>query len=221
MNPELTIGDSPHRVVGILNASRSGIALGSAFVTDATADATLPPSLSAVLYVETVPGAARGVADRLQDLADPYRMTLMSIDPVLTADSFRGELQASVAVSLRLLAVVAGLAGLVAVVFVNVLGVGSRTAEFGVRRAFGARRSELVSLVVGESTLLGLLGAVLGLAVGFLAVMVVTALARWQPVFDIRLLLIPLSGALIFGTLGGLAPAVVAVRIQPADAVRT
>jgi macrolide transport system ATP-binding/permease protein len=51
--------------------------------------------------------------------------------------------------------------------------------------------------------------------------MVVTALARWQPVFDVRLLLVPLLGALVFGTLGGLPPAVAAGRIQPADAVRS
>lgn len=220
LNPEITIAGQRLRVVGILTASRSGTAKGSAFVTAAATDG-LTPSLSAQLFVETVPGAARIVADRLQNVADPYRTTQMVIDPVLEADSYRGQLEDSVSASLQVLAVVAALAGLVAVVFVNILSVGARTAEFGVRRAFGAHRSELVSLVVGESTLLGLLGAALGLALGFLAVMVVTALARWQPVFDVRLLLVPLLGALVFGTLGGLPPAVAAGRIQPADAVRS
>lgn len=220
LNPEVTVGGSRLRVVGVLTSSRSGTARGSAFVSSA-AGVGLPDSLSANLYIETVPGAARQLADRLRDIADPYRTTQMNIDPVLAADSYLGQLEDSVQVSLQLLAVVAALAGLVAVVFVNILSVGARTAEFGVRRAFGARRSEIASLVVGESTLLGLLGAVLGLAVGFLTVMVVTALARWQPVFDLRLLLVPLLGALLFGTLGGLAPAVAAGRIQPADAVRS
>lgn len=220
LNPEITIGGHRLRLVGILTASRAGTAAGSAFVTPAGTTG-LPPSVSAELYVETVPGAARNVADRLPNLADPYRTTELRVDPVLQPDAYRGQLEDSVSASLQVLAIVAALAGLIAVVFVNILAVAARTAEFGVRRAFGARRGELLSLVVGESTFLGVLGAVLGLAVGFLAIMVVTAIARWQPVFDPRLLLVPLLGALVFGTLGGLPPAIAAGRIQPADAVRS
>lgn len=219
LNPEVDIAGARFRVVGILTTSRAPTARGSAFVKSGQQTA-LPPSTTAELYIETVPGAARAVADRLPDLVDPYRTTQMRIDPVLGADAFRGQLEGNIAVSLRLLAIIAALAGLVAVVVVNILGVSARTPEFGVRRAFGARRSEIVSLVVGESTLLGLLGAIIGLAIGFLTIMTVTAIARWQPVFDVRLLLVPLLGALVFGIVGGLPPAIAAGRIQPADAVR-
>ncbi|MGW6003563.1 ABC transporter ATP-binding protein/permease [Oerskovia enterophila] len=220
VSPEITVQGHPLRVVGLVTASRSGTATGSAFVgPGATGD--LAASLSSELFVETVPGAARNVADRLHDLADPFQTTRMTIHPVLEPNAFRGELQDSVSASLQVLAVVAALAGLVGVVFVNLLSVSSRTAELGVRRAFGARRSELVTLVVGECTALAVLGAVVGLAVGFVAIMVVTAAARWQPMFDERLLLVPLAGALVFGLLGGLPPAIAAGRIEPADAVRS
>lgn len=220
LNPEVVVHGHRLRVVGILTSSRSGTATGSAFVT-AGSTVGLDPAVTGWLYVETVPGAARGVADRLPGLADPYETMRMSIDPVLEADSYRGQLQERVSASLLALAVVASLAGLGGVVFVNILSVSARTAEFGVRRAFGARRDEVVSLVVGECTVLGLLGAVLGLAIGFLSVMVVTAVAHWQPVFDLRLLLVPVVGALVFGTLGGVPPAIAAGRIEPADAVRS
>ncbi|MFI2754766.1 ATP-binding cassette domain-containing protein [Cellulomonas sp. P22] len=218
VSPEVTVEGVPLRVAGFLTASRSGTATGSAFVTEASA---LEPSASADLFVQTVPGAARNVADRLQVLVDPYQTMRMTIDPVLKADAYRGQLQDSVAASLQVLAVVASLAGLAAVVFVNILSVNTRTAEFGVRRAFGASRSELVALVMGEGAVLGFIGAGLGLAVGFIAVMAVTLTAHWQPVFDLRLLLVPLAGALVFGTLGGVPPAIAAGRIQPADAVRS
>ncbi|MBU5422550.1 ABC transporter ATP-binding protein/permease [Cellulomonas hominis] len=220
LSPEVVVGGDRLRVVGLLRGSRSGTATGAAFVTGASTDG-LTASLSGELFVETLPGAARTVADRLPALADPYQTMRMAVDPVLEADAYRGELQESVSASLLVLAVVASLAGLVGVVFVNILSVGSRTAEFGVRRAFGASRRELVSLVVGECAALGLVGATIGLAVGFVAVMAVTAAARWQPVFDLRLLLVPLIGALVFGTLGGVPPAIAAGRVQPADAVRS
>ena len=219
-NAEVTLEGTRLRVVGVLTSSRSGTATGSAFVT-ASSTAGLPPSLSGELFVETVPGAARNVADRLQSLADPYQARRMTIAPVLAADTYRGQLQESVAVSLQVLAVVASLAGLGGVVFVNILSISTRTAEFGVRRAFGASQGEVVFLVIGECSVLGALGAVLGLSAGFVSVMVVTAMAHWQPVFDPYLLLVPLVGALVFGALGGLPPAIAASRIQPADAVRS
>ncbi len=218
--PEISIAGQPVRVVGILEASRAGTAVGAAFTTTATA-ALAGESTTSTLFVSTSPGSARAVADRLPVLADPYGTTRMVLDPVLEADAFRGELQSGVGTSLQVLAVVASLAGLVGIVLVNLLAVGSRTAELGVRRALGARRSELVHLVVGECTVLALLGAVVGLVLGFTAIMTVTAVARWQPVFDPRLLLVPLAGAVAFGTVGGLPPAIAAGRIEPADAVRS
>ncbi len=220
LSPEVVVHGARLRVVGVLTGSRSGTATGAAFVTGGSTEG-LDASLSGELFVETLPGAARNVADRLPGLADPYQTMRMSIDPVLEADAYRGRLEASVSTSLLVLAVVASLAGLVGVVFVNILSVSSRTAEFGVRRAFGAPRREVVSLVVGECAVLGLIGAALGLAGGFVAVMIVTAAARWQPVFDPRLLLVPLFGALLFGTLGGVPPAIAAGRIELADAVRS
>ena len=92
--------------------------------------------------------------------------------------------------------------------------------EFGVRRAFGARRKNIVTLVIGECVSLGFIGAIVGLAVGFAAIMTVTAVAKWQPVFDPQLLIVPLAGAILFGTLGSIPPAIAAGRIEPADAVR-
>lgn len=220
LQPEITVAGSRLRLVGLLTTSRSPTASGSAFIASST-PLDLTPAPTAELFVETAPGAARGIADRLQNLVDPFQTAEMTVNPVLRPDDNRGQLESSIAVSLRILSVVASLAGLLGIVLVNILTISARTVEFGVRRAFGARREELVSLVLGESAILSVIGAALGLMCGFLAIMAVTIAARWQPVFDLRLLLVGLAGAVIFGIAGGLVPAVVAGRIQPADAVRS
>ncbi|MBK5224842.1 MAG: ABC transporter permease [Acidimicrobiia bacterium] len=220
LEPELMVNGTTLRVVGILRSSNVGTASGSAFVSPESHPGLDDP-LSGELYVVTEPGAARGVADRLQDLADPFRSAEMTMNPVLRPDAYRGELEASVATSLQVMSVVASLAGLLAIVCVNLLNVSSRTAELGVRRAFGARRSELVSLVIGESSILGVVGAALGLFVGFMAIMIVTIVARWHPVFDLGLLLVGMGAAVLFGVVGGIAPAIAAGRVEPADAVRS
>lgn len=218
--PEVTLADHRMRVVGILTESREGTATGSAFISEDPGPALTPP-IRGIVMVQTSPGAARMVADNTTALLDPYGQVSVKVDPVLNPDTYREQLQSGVSVSLQILAVVACLAGLVGVIFVNLLGVASRTAEFGVRRAFGATRGDNIALVIGEGFVLALVGSVFGLAVGVASIMSVTAFARWQPVFDQTLLLVPLGAALAFGLLAGLPPALAAGRIQPADAVRS
>ncbi|QAY62801.1 ABC transporter ATP-binding protein/permease [Xylanimonas allomyrinae] len=218
--PEITVAGQRLRVVGLLDSERTGTAAGTIFVSD-DALSHLSGSLSATLFVTTVPGGARQVADVLKPLADPFGQARIDIDPVLGPEAFAGALTDSVGVSLQVLAVVAALAGLGTVVFVNLLGITSRRAELGVRRAFGARRGEIAVIVASECAARSLLGAVIGLLVGLVAILAVTITARWEPVFDLRLLSVPLAGALFFGLVGGVAPAVHAARIEPADAVRS
>ena len=219
LGPEVTVAGARLRVAGLLEESRSGTAAGSVFVVAADAD-TLPPASTGAVAVRTAPGGARVVADRLAPLLDPYGQLELRLDPVLAPDAYRDQLESSVTVSLTILASICALAGLGVVIFVSLLGVSMRTAEFGVRRAFGAGRGEIVALVMGEGALLAFLGSVVGLALGFTAVMVVTAVAQWQPVFDLRLLAVPVLGSLVFGLVGGVPPAVAASRIEPAEAVR-
>jgi ABC-type antimicrobial peptide transport system permease subunit len=73
---------------------------------------------------------------------------------------------------------------------------------------------------MGESALVAVLGSLIGTALGFAVVMIVSAGAHWHPVFDTRLVLVGVVGAGAFGVVGGLVPAVSAARVEPADAVR-
>lgn len=218
-SPEVTILGQRLRVSGILTHARQGTALGAAFVTQDSID-MLPPATTTMVFAQTSPGAARQLADRIAVLADPFAEHRTMVDPVLEADAYRGHLEASVSAALQVLAVVASLAGLAAVVLVNVLGVASRVPEFGLRRALGSRRGELVGLVVAECSALGLIGAAFGFGLGFVAIMAVTVVARWQPVFDPRLSLVPLAAVLVFSVAASAFPAAIAARTQPADAVR-
>lgn len=215
---EITVAGRRLRVVGLLESTRAGTAAGTVVIPAPT---TLAAANQASLYVTTAPGAARQVADRLRPLIDPYGLTRIDVDPVLGPEAFTGSLTDSVAASLIVLAAVASLAGLGTVIFVNLLGITSRTTELGVRRALGAGRAEIAIMIATECTARALQGAVCGLVGGLTVILAVTVAARWEPVLDLRLLAAPLAGALVFGLLGGLAPAVHAARIEPADAVRS
>jgi macrolide transport system ATP-binding/permease protein len=218
--PEIEVAGDRYRVVGLITDSKITLALGAAFVGPSYGPG-LGAAPSGEVSVTTAPGAAHGVAENLTKLVDPFDTSDLTVNPVLRADTYRESLQSGISASLGILSMVAVVAGLIAVAAINVLNVGARTAEFGVRRAFGSTRGEIAMLVIGETTLLSAIGSLLGVSIGFSAIMIVTAAARWSPVFDQRLVLAGIAGAAVFGLIGGLAPAISASRVEPAEAVRS
>lgn len=219
LQPEITIAGTTHRVVGIITTSRIASAPGTAFTTTPPPNAGQPDLIE--VHAETAPGSGRNIAALLPDIVDPYRTADWTVAPVLRADRYRASIESDVTAALTALAAVAGLAGLVVIVCVNLLNVTNRTAEFGVRRAFGATRASLAALVTTESVICGALGATFGLLAGYLTVMAVTIAANWHPVFDPALIAVAAVAATIFGTIGAVAPAYLASKIEPADAVRS
>ncbi len=102
----------------------------------------------------------------------------------------------------------------------------ARTRELAIRGTLGARRGSLVTLVVAESVLLALGGALLGLAFAELAVNVLHAqlppgVADYvSPDLDPRVFAVTLLGGLLAGVLFGLLPALRASGADPANALR-
>ncbi len=104
----------------------------------------------------------------------------------------------------------------------------SRRAELSIRSALGAQRSRIVRQLLTESVLLAGLGGLLGLAVSYLGAHALLALA-FPSQHDMPLNALPsplVIGfafvlSLVTGVLFGLAPALMAARAQPADALRS
>jgi macrolide transport system ATP-binding/permease protein len=104
----------------------------------------------------------------------------------------------------------------------------SRRAELAVRSALGAQRSRLVRQLLTESVLLSGVGGLLGLAVSFLGAHGLLALA-FPNQHDMPVSAAPsplvigfaFALSLVTGILFGLAPALMAARTQPADALRS
>ena len=114
--------------------------------------------------------------------------------------------------------------GLVGVLNTMMMSVFERTAEIGILRAIGWRKRRIVSLVIGESLLLSLIGTLLGCLVGAgmvfllnhipgLGNLLVYKIAPW--VFGLGALL-----GVAMGSLGGLYPAWRAASLPPTEAMR-
>ena len=104
----------------------------------------------------------------------------------------------------------------------------SRRAELSIRSALGAQRSRIVRQLLTESVLLSGIGGLLGLAVSYLGAHALLALAfpnqHNMPVTASPSPLVigfAFALSLVTGILFGLAPALMAARAQPAEALRS
>ncbi|MET9373123.1 ABC transporter permease [Streptomyces sp. NPDC003035] len=134
--------------------------------------------------------------------------------------SFRGGVESETRALFLGLAGVSLLIGALGVSNTTYVSVVERRSEIGLRRAVGAGRAAVSAQFLVECGLLGLVGGVLGTAVG-VDVTAGTALAKgWLVVLDPRLTVAgPLLG-LAVGMLAGVYPALAASRIAPAETLR-
>ena len=94
-----------------------------------------------------------------------------------------------------------------------------RTSELGLRRALGASGRQILTLVITETTVVGLLAGIIGCWGGVATVYVVALLLDWIPVVSpLVWLAFPAFGAVI-GALAGIVPARVAASISPRAAL--
>jgi putative ABC transport system permease protein len=110
-------------------------------------------------------GDPLALAPQVRDALRALQPTV-AVEHVTTMDAIRRESTAAQIFALRLLAgfgLVATLLAAVGLYGVLSLSVGARTKELAVRQAIGARRSQVVGLVLGEGARLIAVGVVLGL----------------------------------------------------------
>lgn len=234
-------------VIGASAASRTGFGVGRELRLNPAASFEIVGVVSSgggildnlIVVPITSLQAALGVDDRfsllLVDLRRPERAeeTATAIEaayPELGVQTQAGALsvvQDSLRISdfVRLgISAIALLVGAIAVANTVMMSVFERTREFGVIRAVGAKPSFLFGLVVVEALVLSLIGAVLGVGLGWLATSVVNVLAVGYVGIEVaaitlRLVVFAVGVAAVVGLVAGLLPAGRAARIPIAVAV--
>jgi putative ABC transport system permease protein len=174
-----------------------------------------------MLYVRADPDRVREADSLLAATADPQNPENTTVSRPSAALQARADAQSTLTAVFLGLGAVALLVGGVGIANVMVISVLERRSEIGLRRALGARAVHIGVQFLGESVLLSALGGITGIALGAAATAGYASSQGWIVVVPVLSVAGAIGLALALGALAGLYPAVRAVRLAPAAALRS
>jgi putative ABC transport system permease protein len=219
--PSIFIGERPYTVIGIVDeVQRRPDLLDSVIVPLATARADFGLVAVEELQLRIAAGAGALVAEQAPIALDPNQPENFEVQAPRSGSDLQENVQADINVVFLVLGTIALLAGGLGIANVTLLSVSERTGEIGLRRALGATRRDIASQFMVESVIIGLLGGLIGAAVGVFAVVAVALVQQWTPIIDLAMVF----GAALLGAVVGLGagayPARKASKVEPIAALR-
>ena len=161
-----------------------------------------------------------------EDLAKRIELNVEKIkseSPEQLRKKFKGQLVIFSLITVSA-AVLAAIIGGLSVMNTMLMSVSERTKEFGLLKALGAERKNILLMTMGEAALMGVIGGISGIAAGGIIVHFLNKSfeAQGSALFSItpRLVVIGLLFATLLGIICGTYPAYRATKMSPMEALR-
>ena len=232
------IEGQPFRVIGILE-ERGGSSFNNeddiALIPITTAQTRLlrrstPDAVDMLMIqavsAEAVPTASQEIAQILRSRhrteigADDFTI-LTQQDFLTTAETITGVLT----IFLGGIAAISLLVGGIGIMNIMLVSVTERTREIGLRKALGARKTDILIQFLTESSVLSLFGGLIGIALGWAISLVVGQIAAASdtpivPAIGIDTILMATLFSTAVGLFFGIYPANRAANLEPVEALR-
>ena len=157
----------------------------------------------------------RAVLESSHHGADDYSIV---VPAELLAEQKRTEqLFNTVMVAIASISLLVGGIGIMNIMLASIL---ERTREIGLRRAVGARQSDIVRQFVVEATMISFAGGTVGVVFGFFISRMIAWLAGWSTIVTFSSIALAFLVSISVGLVFGIYPATKAARLDPVEAIR-
>ena len=123
-------------------------------------------------------------------------------------------------IGLPLLVGISLVVGGIVIMNIMLMSVTERTREIGIRKALGAKRSDILSQFLVEAATVSTVGAAFGIVLGIALAMVVRALSPLPAVVVPMSIALGVSLGMLVGIVAGVYPAYRAAKLDPIVALR-
>jgi putative ABC transport system permease protein len=123
----------------------------------------------------------------------------------------------AVMVAIASISLLVGGIGIMNIMLASIL---ERTREIGVRRAVGARQSDIVRQFVVEAMIISFVGGSFGIVFGFVMSRLIAWLAGWSTIVTATSIFLAFFVSITVGLVFGIYPAMKAARLDPVEAIR-
>ena len=131
-----------------------------------------------------------------------------------------GSLLSIVSSMLTLVASISLVVGGVGIMNIMLVSVSERTREIGIRKAVGASSGNILLQFLFESTILSVLGAIMGFALGYICAFLISLITPFAPHISWEILGITGAVSIIVGVLFGIYPAIKAASKDPITSLK-
>jgi len=123
----------------------------------------------------------------------------------------------TVMVAIASISLLVGGIGIMNIMLASIL---ERTREIGLRRAVGARQSDIIRQFVVEATMISFAGGTIGVVFGFFISRLIAWLAGWSTIVTFSSIALAFLVSISVGLVFGIYPATKAARLDPVEAIR-
>lgn len=226
----VTIGNDTYTIIGILGKTDESTFLNpnlNGYIPYASAMATFGGSTFNSLTVQATDEKSvdEAKSDIDNTLLANHKITdakladfsvLSSKDLLATVGNITGILTSLLA-GIAAISLVVGGIGIMNIMLVSVT---ERTREIGLRKAVGAKTSDILLQFIVEAVVLTLVGGLFGIGLGYAIGKVAANFLGFAPIVTLQAILLAVGVSSAIGLVFGIYPAAKAARLNPIDALR-
>lgn len=217
---DLQVGTETFKVVGIFESGNSNQDMSYFLTLDNMQDLMDDQGNISSIFVKIDPNVEpESVGDSLESKYGDNMTIISSLSDLSMAKTLIDMLN-GVSFGISLLAIVIGGIGIINTMLMSVF---ERTREIGVLKAVGWSNKKILLMIVCESIVLTFTAAIVGTIVGIVGVelfMQLDILGGMTAIFSAETIIKAFLIAIIVGIIGGVYPALKAVKLPPTEALR-